>query len=229
MSKEHLHPHIERLNLHEVNQSLLGVEENWQTIDDQLDAHKIGRKDTKFTEVVRNRMVSAYAVVDELLQAQIEPFAKKDLMELFMINNRVHYGTDISLIKEYQKAISANYDKFEVNVKPIAHWYKVHKKQGDHPLKLAAEVYVSILGYPQLFIEGNHRTGALIASWISMYYGFPPFVLSAENAISYFAPSSEIKKFANKSTWIGQAKLPKYKKSFREFWEKHIDPKYVLK
>jgi hypothetical protein len=57
-----------------------------------------------------------------------------------------------------------------------------------------------VLGYPQLYIEGNHRTGSPIADWISVYYGFPPFDLPAENALAYFAPSIEIKQFANKST-----------------------------
>ena len=67
-------------------------------------------------------------------------------------------------------------------------------QRGNHPLKIAAEIYVSILGYPLLYIVGNHRTGSLIADWISVYDGFPAFVLSVENAIAYFAPSAEIKK-----------------------------------
>ncbi len=99
---------------------------------------------------------------------------------------------------------------------------------GDHPLKIAAEIYVSILGYPQLYIEGNHRTGSLIADWITVYHGFPPFVLSVDNAIAYFAPSAEIKSFADKSTWRGIARLPKYRKAFLTFWEQHIDDHYLI-
>ncbi|MGA2682660.1 MAG: hypothetical protein ABSF44_12765 [Candidatus Bathyarchaeia archaeon] len=96
-----------------------------------------------------------------------------------------------------------------------------------HPLKVAAEVYVAVLGFPQLFIEGNHRTGNLISNWISMYYGHPPFVLSEENALAYFKPSKEIKRFADKSTWRGRARIPKYRKCFKKFWEENMDSKYV--
>ena len=95
------------------------------------------------------------------------------------------------------------------------------------PLKAAAEVYVAVLGFPQLFIEGNHRTGNLLANWISMYYGRPPFVLSVENAVAYFKPSKEIKRFANKSTWRGRRRIPKYRASFKKFWEENIDSKFV--
>ena len=38
-----------------------------------------------------------------------------------------------------------------------------------------------------------------------------------------------IKHFSDKSTWRGRMKLPKYHKCFREFWENHIDKKYVEK
>jgi hypothetical protein len=132
------------------------------------------------------------------------------------------------LLAEYVKAVEATAEKFYHHIGPIQQWYEQHKKRGKHPLKLAAEIYVSILGYPQLYIEGNHRTGSLIANWISVYHGFAPFVLSADNAIAYFAPSTEIKSFANKSTWRGQARLPKYRKSFASFWEQHIDSRYLL-
>jgi len=129
---------------------------------------------------------------------------------------------------EYASAIQATSEKFKQHIGPIRDWYERHTSRGNNPLKVSAEIYVSILGYPQLFIEGNHRTGSLIADWITVYNGFPPFVLSVENAIAYFAPSAEIKSFANKSTWRGQSQLPKYRKSFQAFWESHIDSRFLL-
>ena len=62
-----------------------------------------------------------------------------------------------------------------------------------------------------------------------MYYGHPPFVLSAENEVAYFKPSKEIKRFANKSTRRGRQMLPKYRACFKKFWEENIDSKYVEK
>ncbi len=170
-------------------------------------------------------MLTAYAHVDYLLEQRIHPLSDDGLLEMFVLNNRVHYGGDTPLMREYYKAIDATYHKFRIQIVPIKNWYQRHKN--DHPLKLAAESYVSVLGFPQLFNEGNHRTGALIASWISLYYGFPPFVLSVDNALAFFAPSCEIKKFINKSTWRGRNKLPKYHRIFREFWASHIDVQYI--
>jgi hypothetical protein len=174
-------------------------------------------------------MVSAFGLLDDLVARQVHPFSRDGIGQMLMLNNRVHYGLDRGLMGEFTSAIEANAAKFHENIVPVVAWYEKHAKRGDHPLKLAAETYVAILGYPQLFIEGNHRTGSLIASWINLQAGHPPFVLSVDNAIAYFAPSAEIKRFADKSTWRGRARLPKYRKSFREFWEHHVEARYVIR
>jgi hypothetical protein len=220
---------ILRIDLAKVDQSLIQVEKNWQKIDDELDSKKIGRKDTPFDAVIRTRMMSAYELVDDLLSKGVEPFSIESLEDMCELNNLIHYGLDYKLRQEYIKAIRANEEKFYSNINPIIKWYENHMRKEPHPLKVAAEVYVAILGYPQLFIEGNHRAGSLISSWINMYYGYPPFVLSPKNAIAYFEPSAEIKKFADKSTWRGRSRLPKYRKVFKEFWEKNINWIYVKK
>ena len=225
MTKEQIPARSIQLNLEAVNQSLQSVEATWQSIDDELDRRQIGRRDTPFTAMVRERMMTAYSHLDYLVEQKIAPFSADGLIEMFVLNNRIHYGTDAHLQHEYRKAIDASYEKFEEQVKPLNAWY--HRHEEDHPLKLAAEIYVGILGFPQLFIEGNHRTGALIGSWINLSFGYPPFVLSTKNAIAYFEPSSEIKRFTHKSNWRGRARLPKYKKVFREFWETNIDDQFI--
>lgn len=218
-----------RLDLEAIDASLKTVEMYWSQIDDELDRRGIGRKDTPFTTLIRLRMMSAFQYLDALLAQQIPPFSRESIEHMLVLNERVHYGIDQQLMAEYAKAMQATAEKFYQHIGPIQQWYEQHTKRGNHPLKLAAEIYVSILGYPQLYIEGNHRTGSLIANWITVYHGFPPFILSVENAIAYFAPSAEIKRFVNKSTWRGQAQLPKYRKSFLIFWESHIDSHYLSK
>jgi len=215
-----------RFNLHEVENSLLDVEKNWRKIDDELDFEKIGRRDV-FNSVIRDRMISAYRHLDNLLEREVEPFSMEGISQILELNNIVHYGFDFHLRLEYNQAIQFNSEKFDEYIIPIDKWYKKHMKVKPRPLKAAAEVYVAVLGFPQLFIEGNHRTGNLLANWISMYYGRPPFVLSVENAVAYFKPSKEIKRFANKSTWRGRRRIPKYRASFKKFWEENIDSKFV--
>jgi hypothetical protein len=197
------HPHPGRLQLEHIASSLQTVETHWREIDDELDRRGIGRKDTPFTAVVKMRMVSAFEYLDALLAQQMPPFSRESIGHMLALNERVHYGTDQQLRSEYAKAIAATAERFYQHIEPIHHWYEKHATRGNHPLKLAAEIYVSILGYPQLYIEGNHRTGSLIANWISVYHGFAPFVLSADNAIAYFAPSTEIKSFARQlRAWV---------------------------
>lgn len=222
-----MEPHPARLDLEAIASSLTAVELHWPVINDELERRGIGRKDT-FDAALKMRMVSAFGYLDELLSQQIPPFSLASIEPMLLLNERVHYGTDRQLLAEYARAREATVEKFYRNIGPIQQWYEKHSARGQHPLRLAAKIYVSVLGYPQLYIEGNHRTGSLIADWISVYYGFPPFVLSAENALAYFAPSIEIKHFADKSTWRGQARLPKYCKSFLHFWEHHIDQRYLL-
>jgi hypothetical protein len=216
-----------RLDLARIADSLLEVERDWSRIDAELERLKLGRKHP-FDASLRQNMLCAYAHLDELVAEHVEPFVGDGIDQLLTLNNLVHYGSDEGLIAQFASALEANTEKFDANIDPIIGWYQRHASHGDHPYKLAAETYVSILGQPQLFVEGNHRTGSLIASWINLLAGYPPFVLSIDNAIAYFAPSAEIKLFADKSTWRGRRRLPKYRKSFRTFWEQHIEPRYVV-
>src|SRR5215472_9548747 len=195
-----MEPYPARLHLEQIAASLTTVEMHWTEINDELERRGFGRKDTPFDGVIKMRMMSAYSYLDDLLREQIPPFSLESIEPMLQLNHRVHYGTDRRLLAEYRKAVEATTEKFYQHIGPIQHWYERHAKWGRHPLKLAAEIYVAILGYPQLYVEGNHRTGSLIANWVSVYYGFPPFVLSADNALAYFAPSTAIKSSPDKST-----------------------------
>jgi hypothetical protein len=176
-----MEPQLGRLNLATIDASLTTAEQHWTEIDDELERRGIGRKDT-FDGTLKMRMLSAFRYLDELLGEHIPPFSPTSIEPMLVLNERVHYGTDQRLMAEYATAREATAEKFYQHIGPIQEWYERHSARGQHPLRLAAEVYVSVLGYPQLYIEGNPRTGSLIADWITVYFGFPPFVLSAAHA-----------------------------------------------
>jgi hypothetical protein len=215
-----------RLDLDAIDASLRQVELEWDSIDDELHRLQIGRKD-RFSSSLRRNMLAAYAYLDHVLGRDIEPFSDAGIQHMLALNDRVHYGDNQQMMAEFAQAVAANCEKFNANIEPIADWYFEHAARGDHPYKLAAETYVSVVGQPQLFIEGNHRTGSLIASWIDLYAGYPPFVLSVDNALAYFAPSAEIKQFVDRTTWRGRSRLPKYRKAFGTFWKHHVREEYV--
>jgi hypothetical protein len=93
--------------------------------------------------------------------------------------------------------------------------------------KRAAGVYMRILSKPQLFIEGNHRTGTLVMSYILVRSERPPFVLSVDNATAFFNPSTLIRNTPKKSV-VMLYRLPKIKKKFAAFLQEEADAAYLL-
>jgi hypothetical protein len=87
---------------------------------------------------------------------------------------------------------------------------------------------VRILSQPQLYIEGNHRTGALIMSYILLRDGKPPFVLTVDNAKAYFDPSTLIKQTKKTATTM-LMKLPGMKKRFAAFLHAQAHEKYLYR
>jgi Fic family protein len=73
-----------------------------------------------------------------------------------------------------------------------------------------------MLSQPQLFFEGNHRTGALVMSYLLVQDGKAPFVLTVDNAEAYFNPSTLIKE-TQRTRGAVLAKLPRMKKRFANF------------
>jgi hypothetical protein len=130
--------------------------------------------------------------------------------------------------REFRRHISATLERFFANfrqyVKPIRPWYRKHETE--NPFKVAPQVYIFVLSQPQLYQEGNHRTGSLIASGILLQSGCPPFVLTRQNAIAYFNPSSEIK-FTDKRTIRGKLRLPRHRRRFRDFLQQNVSAKFV--
>ena len=83
-----------------------------------------------------------------------------------------------------------------------------HAGHADEPAwSRAAGVYVRMLSTPQLFIEGNHRTGVLVMSQILMSAGLPPFVLSVANARAYFEASTALRNI-HKNSPVALFRLP---------------------
>lgn len=219
-----------RPNLKEIEASYLEVLDNWSDIDDLLDAHHVGRKDTPFDRGLMDNLLTAWDYIDFFIRKKeydlLSPYGGSDMLE---INDRVHYGENYVQREEYTKAIEATTEKFSKQIVPIRKYYKKHMKGKGQVYKVASEVFIAILGQPQLFIEGNHRSGSIIASCINMENNKPPFVLTVKNALTFFAPAQTIKKFNKRSKWRSVTKLPKYKSNFLEFWQSHCEMRFVKK
>lgn len=203
---------------------------NWEKIDDELDLQKIGRKDTPFDKGLMENMLIAWDYIDFIIRKRdyslLSDRGGPDMLE---VNHRVHYGINQTLRAEYIKAIEATTEKFSRQVVPMRDYYRKKMKNNTSAYKVAAEIYIAILGMPQLYIEGNHRSGSLVASWINLVHKKPPFVLTIDNAAAFFKPAQEIKKFNKRSIWRSMTKLPKYKNDFKHFWRSNCDLDFVKK
>jgi prophage maintenance system killer protein len=209
------------LNLASIEQSLRQVQANFEAINAQLELQREG-----MTESLVNNLVSAYRYLDTLVERGDDLFVSQELKHLLELNHRVLCGVDVEMRQEFRTHIQATHDKFYKHISWVKTWYKQHRK--DPVYKRAAGVYVAILCQPQLFIEGNHRTGALIASLELLRAGNPPFVLTIDNAVGYFNPSAVIKFSDRRKVWHSMFKMPGIKKQFGKFLETHANTDYLL-
>lgn len=211
-----------RLRLGRIEDELIDVQRHFAAINAALNL----RRDD-FTDTVRQNMVAAYEFLDAVVEQRVDLFSDEGLEVLLHLNHLVLLGRGYDA-RAHGGHISATRERFFANflqyVKPIRRWYRRHGT--DNPYKVAAQVYIGVLSQPQLYQEGNHRTGSLIASGVLLQTGCPPFVLTRQNAVAYFNPSSEIK-FTDKRTVRGKLRLPKYQRAFRTFLTENVSAKYV--
>ncbi len=211
-----------RLRLERVDEELRNVQCHFPTINARLHC----RRDD-FTDTVRRNMLAAYEFLEAVVNDDVDLFSDQGLEALLHINHLVLLGRGYDkhfFGKHIQVTRQRFFANFQRYVKPIRRWYRKHETA--NPYKLAAQVYVGVLSQPQLYQEGNHRTGSLIASGVLLQNGCPPFVLTRQNAVAYFNPSSEIK-FTDKRTIRGKLRLPKYSDDFREFLRRNVDETFV--
>jgi prophage maintenance system killer protein len=211
-----------RLHLGRIEDELRDVQRHFPAINTVL---KCRRDD--FTDAVRQNMLTAYEFLDAVVDDEIDLFSDEGLEALLQLNHLVLLGKsyDLHLFNRHITATRRQFfENFRRYVNPIQRWYRKHDT--DNPYKVASQIYVGALSQPQLFQEGNHRTGSLIASGVLLQNGCPPFVLSRQNAVAYFNPSSAIK-FTDKRTIHGKLRLPKYQRHFREFLQANVNQAYV--
>jgi hypothetical protein len=214
-----------RLDLKTIEQSLRDVQREFPKINEILHS----RRDSMTDEVLEN-MLAGYAFVDKAVADGADLFTLRHIPDLLELNHIVLCGLNQQVRQEYQTHIEATaqrfYEQEEFNIDDILRWYCKHENES--PWKRAAGVYVRILSQPQIYIEGNHRTGALIMSYILVRDGKAPFVLTVDNAKAYFDPST-LFKATTKTTTTLLTKLPRMKKLFAEFLRAQAHEKYIRK
>jgi prophage maintenance system killer protein len=211
-----------RLHLGRIEDELQDVQRHFPAINAVLNS----RRDD-FTDSVRQNMLSGYEFLDAMISHRLDLFSDDGLEAFLQLNHLVLLGRGYD-VRAFDRHITATrrrfFENFRTYVKPLRRWYYRHHTEDAY--KVASQMYVGVLSQPQLFQEGNHRTGSLIASGVLLQNGCPPFVLTRQNAVAYFNPSSEIK-FTDKRTVRGKLRLPKYQHDFGEFLRANVNEAYV--
>lgn len=204
-----------RLDLSAIERSLRGVQVHFSSLSQRF----IDQRDP-FSDVVLTNVLDGYALVGDYITRGIDLFDLKNVNLMLEINATVLCGTDPARRREFAEHLAATERHFfnndEGGIKDLFEWYREHRHET--VWKRAAGVYVRILSKPQLFIEGNNRSGSLIVSYLLVREGLPPFVLSLDNAEGYFNPSSVIRNSAKHGV-KALFELPKIKKKFAAFLE----------
>ena len=144
-----------RLRLGRIESELCDVQRHFPAINATLEC----RRDD-FSDAVRQNMLAAYEFLDALVADNLDLFSEEGLDALLQLNHLVLLGQGYDP-REFDRHIAATRRQFFANfpqyVKPIRRWYRKHETE--NPYKVAAQVYVGVLSQPQLYQEGNHRTG----------------------------------------------------------------------
>lgn len=204
-----------RLDLPAIERALRDVQARFAELSKQFTEPR----DPLTDEVLQN-VVEGYALIDDYVARGIDLFDLQQVNLMLEINATVLCGRDPARRIEFAQHLAATeahfFNNVEGGIKDLYNWY--HAYRSDSVWKRAAGVYVRILSKPQLFIEGNNRSGSLIVSYLLMRAGLPPFVLTLDNAEGYFNPSSVIRNSAKHGV-KALYELPKIKKKYAAFLE----------
>jgi prophage maintenance system killer protein len=209
-----------RINIKKVEKALRKVHQNFDQINDALAMRR-----EPMEEGILANLLEGYRYVNKLLDEGIHLLERQGLHHFLELNHIVMCGTDMQTRIEYTRHVQATtrrfYEQKDFCITDMRNWAQRHRK--DSAWKQAAGLYILHISRPQLFLEGNHRTGALLMSSILVSHGKPPFVLTVDNAKAYFDPSSLAQK--TKKDIVGKyVKLPKIKKKIAALLKDQADP-----
>jgi hypothetical protein len=211
------------LDLGAIAAALLNLQAHFPEINNSL----MSRRETMHPSIVAN-MMAGYRFVDRLLAQRLDLFAMGNLKLFLEMNALVLCGPDTAERERAASHLTATEQRFYEQegggIREVVEWYTVHR--ANSPWRRAAGVYICILSEPELFIEGNHRTGALVMSYLLAREGRPPFVLTVENAKGYLDPSTLITK-TRKHSLAALVRVPKIKRQFAKFLKEQADRRYL--
>jgi hypothetical protein len=205
-----------------IDASLRAFQESFPEINDRLSIRR-----EVFTSVMVDQIVEGYRFLNDLLVKGMDLFTPAGLHGLLEMNHIVLCGTDLQVREQYYSHLEETKKQFLDGIKPIKEWVLKKRKEKD-PYRLATGFYSRMLSRPQLFLEGNHRTGNIILNYLLVSKGTAPFIVGPENADTYLDISGDIK-FTDNGNYLDSAlRMPGHRKRFRAFLRETVDGAFVV-
>lgn len=214
-----------RLNMAAIRSCLQDTQRHFKKINTSLSVKK-----TPPSDMVIENLLSGYELIDQYLAEGIDLFAYGSSQYLLDLNHAVLYQHCAVSTAEDESQFDATekyfYDTQDGGIGPLMEWLNIHNH--DSIWKQAAGIFTYMLSQPQLFLEGNHRTGSLIMSYVLMQAGYAPFVLSPQNARFFFEPAEMTKKRRKKNFIDDLVHLPKQTKKFAKLLKHEQNSDFIL-
>jgi hypothetical protein len=203
-------------SLREVAAHVVSINPHLNSPRDRLDNHMV------------DHLMSGYAFIDALVEQKVDLLALGQLHLFLELNALVLCGQDEQVRLDAARHLAATdkhfYDNVDGGIRDVIEWHALHANES--AWLRAAGVYIRILAEPELFIEGNHRTGALVMSCILARAGHPPFVLTVDNAKEYLDWSTLLTG-KRKGGFALRCQMPWLKHRFAAFLQEEADPKFL--
>lgn len=180
----------ERFDLRAIASALHGLRTHMDRVNRELDNHhpSLNRDSV-------NQIVQAYSMVDHYLAAGLPLLSLGQSREVLAINHCVLFGQENVGSLDFHKALKASerhfYGVAGSGIGDMVDWYSRRREQ---PVwQLAAGVYLQTVGPPQLFLEGNHRTGVILANYVLGRANQAPLVIDHSLAPAWFEMTEAIR------------------------------------
>lgn len=183
------------------------------------------RREDLTLEMVSN-IVEAYRFLNTLLEKEMDLFTPAGLHALVELNHIVLCGVDARTRSEYYTHLQETRRSFLRQIRGIKDWVMRKRNESD-PWRLATGFYSRALSRPQLFLEGNHRTGNIILNYLLVSKSAPPYIVSATTALPYLDISGDIKFTENGNHLDTALRMPGHRKRFRAFLQDAADPGFL--
>lgn len=215
---------VARFDIGEIAASLRLTQQHFRKINKTLNARRSPLSDDTLAN-----MLAGYRQIDKWLADGTDLLAMGNSSLIFEINTLVLCGTSqkrrASFAFQIERSKEYFYDNEEGGIGSLMEWSEFHST--DNIWKKAAGLYIQIMSRPQLFIEGNHRSAALLVSFLLGKEGYPPFVLTARNARELLNQSKQISDL--KKHGIGALiLLPKLRARLAETLKSTIEPRHRM-